>query len=1691
VSFARPLHPISPVWQLLSTQTESPHTKILADLNGYSEGDYAVKIEALDFAQSQSQKKLEFKIDNTAPKTKFIQPFLDSYVSSSNGLVPLIGSIVEANPFSYKIRVASVTTPENFFTLVDKAQFPLPEPLGHWDVSSLNDGEYSLEFSAIDKAGLYSKTTQSIHVDNTAPISQILAPINLSYVTEVLNISGIATDSNFSSYTLLIASGALENSNVNELKYSQLIYSTNQVNNGALTFWQALPKDGNYILKLMVTDIADNVSVSFRQVIVDTTKPKKPQSLSYSLENTRNIRLIWNNNSESDIAGYIVKRAGVDISGLLTTADFLVQNALDGAYEYSVVAVDKAGLKSDNSDSVKVVIDVTPPTSSLISPFDGAVVSSLVEITGTAGSKDFKEYRLYVSSDNTEKQLLNRSTISVESGTLSQWSTHSFDEGSRVTIQLEVEDLSGNVAFSEIQVVVDNQAPSRPVGLILSVTDNNVQLNWQANNETDLIGYIIYRDDSLLNISGAIDGELQSYAISETQYLDALLEDGSYQYSVVALDSAGNISSPSGIQSTTIDLKSPIARIISPTANIIFEQPITLVAESNDKDLASIQFQLKQGLLNWMNINQAVIKHPFETVLNPTDYGLTHGSIKVRAIATDQGGLSDTSPLEINIEYKDLTKPNSVEGLQTSVTGNLISLSWTANQELDIASYIIIMKAGNNAYQILGTANINETTFEYIADTDNLYTFYIVAKDQNGNNGVNSDEISALVYTPKIKHPETPTVKFVTQLTGQGPDVTTISGEIINSDGTSYITPFDSELDGTFSLDNITLLEGQNRIVIRLLDSEGNLSKDAVVFITNGEIPSKPTGLSVVVNDLTAGFDWNDNPEINMLGYNIFDQSKNILESTLSIIDSQLASSISGARYHESYVSDGLDNTSWAPSINYASETPGAGEWIQLSFAEKQLVSKIEIDWLYMQGRALDFQIQAWTGESWVTISEIIDNKDQKTVILLNENYYTQQVRIVLSKLLINTSGLFTAINEIRVFEQPLITLSEYSELTVDGIHQYTVTAVNQLGFESLPSDFVDVNIGDITPPDAVELSFETFSSDISLSWSESLSADLAYYEIFRDELLITIVSDLSIVNYLDVGLENGIYNYHVVSVDNTGNKSISNVITAALNVNPPEAPTDLLTTVVVEGRSLQLTWTHPNSQSISSYELFVSGISGGEYLSVTKVNDLNYLHTDIENGKNYFYVIVAFDEFGNPSAYSNEVIGTPSDSVSPIIPNILYPASGGSFYQLKSSSVTVSGLGERGSVIQLLRNAVKIGEFKTSSNASIKDATLNTNAYISKVKQLNNGEQFIFEARGAYGNSSSDIGLYIYDFKSSTVKNLAVIKNESNMNYRLSYDNRTIIFTEKDSSTQNKFVKSVDIESGKTIQLTSTVDTNISHAVLSPNNQYLVGYGYVFTNEQYGNGLWLFDIENKRWLQFFSSGYNFDLSSIQWSPDNRYISFINGNGLSIYDTQTEVIIAVDENALNQSPQWSKDSQQLLYSYESVNGSKISSYNVANQSDNLLAKNLLGNKPIWLVGTNSIYYIENSVNIIQYDIQSDNSNMTYKVGEYDLIDSIQASERGELLALIENDDDEFFYRKISPGGFFEFKNVPLSHGENAINVSAVDSSNNVSAESETLVVTYNVTNLVDFEISVDDIQLLPQLPVKGELASVSVRANGL
>lgn len=1649
--------PDTPVWQEIDSGNNNRIDYAFARLNNYPEGAYAVKLAAWDEADNYAEHIVAFTLDNTPPQVDLTAPVTNSLLSTVNGPVTITANVVEENLAEYRLEVSHEHSSE--WSMLDSGtELNDVAYTSSWNIGSLADGVYQIRFTVTDLAGLVRFSELSVNIDNTPPQVAITSPQESDYISGPNNIIGTVSDHHLSTYQVAIAPGNKQTAT----QWSALGQSSQSVSNGVLLDWQALPPDGLYTLRLSAKDRAGNTSAVLIELNVDTTPPQAPVNLSAETQNQQDVYLYWSANSEPDLAGYKIYRNGVLLNaGLITALDYLDSEVSDGPHQYTMSAVDQAGLESLHSTTVTITVNTSAPTTIIYTPKNNSRVGGLLDITGTAHSQDdFKEYRLYSKPEGTNDadQLLRRSPVAVQNNVLVQWDTFTLVNDSRYLLRLESEDIHGNEASAEVAVIIDNDPPAAPANLNSSVKDNNITLHWDDNTEADLSGYLVFRDGQLVNADNGVTGNLSPYVITQSTYLDQARPDGTFVYEVYAIDQAGNLSGSSEPIQVTIDQRPPQAVIITPVDGHRFEHSLFIKADTTDTDIAEIQFQYKAAAANgWSDLGSADVLPPWETTWDLID--LPYGDYQLRAVATDHSDLSDPAAAEITVIYMDLDQPQSVQGLQVQVDADRANLIWQPGAEHDLAGYHIERRNEQitDIFSRITSVPVTESYYQDNGLADGIYQYIIIAVDQFGNEAEPSGIQEAEIYTPELVHPYTPTQALTTNLSGSG--VANAQVVISIEDAGSQMNTISaiSDADGGFISNDIALTRGENTLSVQFTDNHGNISKPATVTIVSAAVPAAPTGLNATLLDpATLELDWDANTEPDILGYRIFRNGEPLLADTPASVLYFSASSEWSYSTEAYSAIDGDDASYWAPQVD--DDQALEDQWLELTLTDTGVISTLQLNWQAGYATA-DYDVQAWNNGTWINIAQIRNHTDDQHDVSLAQPYRSDRLRLVLLRSS-RPEGDYQPVRltELKIYQRPYQQVLNFTDHISDGIYAYTVTALNQYAFESLSSNTASIASGDTEPPEPVVISAEVIAADVILSWGASSSADVARYDIYRDGEKIAEQNNLEVLTYTDADQPNGDYLYTIAAVDYVGNVSVlSNEVSVTISGDPLPRPTQLIVSSVDSGSALSLSW-QAGSANFARYWVQRAVNSGGPYQTVATTTTTHYVDNGLTNGTVYYYVVIGLDSAGNQSPASAEASGIPGDFAAPNPPVLYYPASPEQPLQTHVTVSDISGTTEPGAVVDLYRNNRWLGNVYSSEDVTLDSTELD-------------GWNFLLSPDGRYLISYDYWEARLYDYLLEKEQRLPLQDLEA-----IAWEARQqLIYSD------GYELKRYHLDSGQ-IETLASADTFLGIA-LAPNGEYLAALAELDSN----TGLYLLNLSQSSWRLITSdNGYSIRPESLRWSKDSGQLGFHHYNGtLELFDLAEDSLITVDDQALS-TISWSPDSRAFSYFAENNNNSYLYRYRVADAvADAFLAAPEANGVPQWSPDGDLIAFATATGDVFGYrlaDSSTEKLLSPVELAQQALYDArLQWVQGGHLLL----HDDSNQYRLTLPG-YFRFPSVALDDGDNVFSARAEDIDGNLSVRSQIIKVTVDVEDRPDLAIKADSLVVLPAIAQTGSAVKASV-----
>ena len=230
-----------------------------------------------------------------------------------------------------------------------------------------------------------------------------------------------------------------------------------------------------------------------------------------------------------------------------------------------------------------------------------------------------------------------------------------------------------------------------------------------------------------------------------------------------------------------------------------------------------------------------------------------------------------------------------------------------------------------------------------------------------------------------------------------------------------------------------------------------------------------------------------------------------------------------------------------------------------------------------------------------------------------------------------------------------------FQDLDEGKTYYFMVTAYDQMGNESAPSEQVDIYVPDLTSPSTPEdLSLSSASGqEVAINWSPSTdNVGVTAYEVARDGVSI---GQSPTTTFFDSAVAPGnSYTYTVKASDASGNTSAwSAALPVTIEASDTSAPT-VPQNLTLDGSSesqVAFSWApSTDNVGVTSYEIARNNVLIG------LTGSASYVDTTISAGNSYAYTVRAKDASDNTSAWSAALPVTieAPDTSAPTVPQNL-----------------------------------------------------------------------------------------------------------------------------------------------------------------------------------------------------------------------------------------------------------------------------------------------------------------------------------------------------------------------------------------------------------------------------------------------------
>jgi len=782
---------------------------------------------------------------------------------------------------------------------------------------------------------------------------------------------------------------------------------------------------------------------------------------------------------------------------------------------------------------------------------------------------------------------------------------------------------------------LDTTPPGTPQNLTATPGNQQVTLCWDANTESDLHKYNIYRDTSS-PATTLIDSVLG--APPDTFYVDDGLTNGQiYYYRITAVDSAGNESGYSvevSVKPNPVVINVPndyttIQTGINAASNgdTVLVQPGIYTEnlfwpETNGIKLISAG-DSSNTIINGGDVSSVIYMNPLTATIDTTTliqgFKITNGgnvqngggilligaSPKMKSViivnnnANVSGGgmyLNDFSnPKMINVTISSNSSSSHGGGMYLRGVSIPTMINVTISDNNGWSGGGLFLSNSSNALMtnvtISNNSGINGGGM-FLTNTSNpvMTNVRVTGNNAGPGGGIFLDQSSPLMNNVTISNNSGTNGGGIYFTTSSNPTMTdvTIDNNTATSGGGIYVSGYnDPTMDSVTIYGNVASNGGGI-----YFHSANGLTIDNVTI--SGNNASSGGGILLAISDLTI--------------------------NNVTISDNK-ASSGGGV-----YVTDASSLTMAVVTISGNSASSGGGIYLNdntqaLTITQLTLVNNL----------ALNLAGGIYIGAGNPTISncnfilngQSINNTDNSNITQALNNYWG------------HTSGPY------------------HPSQNPTGQGDSTNVFVNVTPWLTAPNTDAP-----ISPPQNVNK--EQIGNDIKLSWTANSESDLIGYKLYYGS-----PTGYSYTNNIDVGnvmtftITTGVSINDTIAItaydsdadDNNdqfeGHESWFS-IALELDNNPPNIPQNI--TATPGNRQVTLRWS-PNTESdLHKYNIYRGTSSPATNLIDSCVAssppDTFYIDDGLTNGQIYYYRITAVDNDGNESDYSEEVSGTPYYSV-------------------------------------------------------------------------------------------------------------------------------------------------------------------------------------------------------------------------------------------------------------------------------------------------------------------------------------------------------------------------------------------------------------------------------------------------------------
>ena len=910
-----------------------------------------------------------------------------------------------------------------------------------------------------------------------------------------------------------------------------------------------LEPETTYIYEIYAFDEARNYSAVSNKLKIKTAKdeesPSVPQNVKVKCASGSSVTVCWDQSADNvGVEGYKLYCNNKEIADLTDKTEYK-HTGLDEnkKYEYKVTAYDKAGNRSDFSESVTgyvVMPKITSVTPKDMSIIGGKNKTITVLFNNNGGDKNTVKFEYKKNGDDDyapmSDELVGQENYSAEERVAKYiWDIEGLKGSYDIRITLSDED--GNEDVKELTYTVDSQGPSAPTDLA-AVSDNGVvDLKWNCSVSANCKYYNIYRQDDKISGFRLIARADSSLIV---RYVDKDVCVGkTYSYKIKGVNSFDIEGEFSNEAFVTVGEDK-----LSPWITGIDFEKERLNEKSKIKVLAVDNIDVKNVSLEYKNEKDEkwtlVGTEDFEdncAVFELDTTKLDDGKYVLKAIAEDGNkNKSEAFEKKCTVDNTGISKITlNKDGCSSG--SSYITLKWEDVLETDFGYFSVEVKDKEEKYSEVGRTS--QTTGFHVENLkpNTEYTFRVVGYDNIGNRGEESDEITLSTKSDSIApviasfYPASNSFNSKINFDIKVSDNDAVSGlklrysydkaEDKNWIDLANITAekSDSKYEFKYGFDVSSMPEGKIFIEASAEDLSGNISESCVSeFVIDHTAPDKITDL---VSDISKGnihLIWTTTSD-DTTGFEIY-RCEDGKTAYSKLADCKTKD------YYDTSAEIGSVYTYKIIAVDAAGNKSGYSN---------ETIAQISVD-----DEKPD--VCGFTYKNGSTVPA-----NCKLGVVTRDNFKLSSVTVEYKRSS-SENGIWSKIDTFNLNSNYECTDFEWK---TDNLSEgkYTLKAVCTDFYGNLSEPFVCEYTLDKTAPDAPVIKAHQGNFEIVLKWNDVKTDDFAYYRLYKKLSLdeeFTEIGKTDKLSYTDSDvIPHKNYTYKIEAYDNAGNYSESEEIAA------------------------------------------------------------------------------------------------------------------------------------------------------------------------------------------------------------------------------------------------------------------------------------------------------------------------------------------------------------------------------------------------------------------------------------------------------------------------------------------------------------------------------------------------------------------